>query len=322
MNDQGIGEWTTRWARSEDEPALLALFERAFGTAISAPHWRWKYRLADTPGTVCCQGDEVIAFNGGMPRESRVLGEPCRTVQMGDVMVDPAHRGVLTRRGAFARMVTHYFGERVGPAHDFRLAFGFPHARACRVGVRQDLYCEVDRIVEARWPALEGRNWRHRLTPVTHAHQSELDGLWQAMAADTARLAINCRDGQWWCYRYLDKPANDYRSLLALKRAGGTALGAMTLRVLDDERVELLDLAGPQRAMPALVRLARRQTQRLGRRELIAWMTPSALAWCGDTGAERHATEVVVPGSAINAPERALEVRDRWWLMGGDSDFR
>lgn len=315
-------DWQTRWARPEDESQLLTLFERAFGTSMSAAHWRWKYQMADTPGTVCCQGDKVIAFNGGMPRDSLIFGDPCQTVQMGDVMVDPAHRGVLTRRGAFQQMVKHYFGKRVGPDHDYRLAFGFPHARASRVGVRQGLYCEVDRILEVRWTALDGRNWRYGLTPVEIRHLPALDQLWTQMSTQTSSFAIHKRDGRWWRYRYLEKPGNDYRVLLACSRIGRQPLGAMVLRVLDDQRVELLDLLGAQKAMPTLINMARRHVHRLGRQELMAWATPSALEWWGHQNAQSQETEVVIPGSAVNSVEYATSVRGCWWLMGGDSDFR
>lgn len=44
----------------------------------------------------------MFAFYGGMPREIRLQGAPATAVQIGDVTVESAERGLLTRHGVFS----------------------------------------------------------------------------------------------------------------------------------------------------------------------------------------------------------------------------
>src|SRR5687767_15793697 len=50
-----------RAAAPADTPALLELFERSFGHAVTAAAWEWKYRSA--PG----EARSVLAERGGRP---------------------------------------------------------------------------------------------------------------------------------------------------------------------------------------------------------------------------------------------------------------
>lgn len=315
-------DWRVENARDASEPLLLALFERCFGHSISSATWHWKYRYTEDPGTVVYDDSRLVAFNGGMPRRALMMGEPVTAVQMGDVMVAPEARGVLTRRGPFYRVVEAYFRERVGPDKPYRLAFGFPHARHARLGTMLGLYCQTDRILDARWPGLNGRNWQYGLAPLTETDGARVDQLWRAMAADAGELVIGCRDSEWLGHRYLHKPHNDYRVLLATHRVTRRPLGVLVLRVVDETQVELLDIVAPRSHVSALVAMARRQVMRLGRQTLIAWLTPQAAAWFADSRPETAETDVVVPGAAVNQPEYALKAQHRWWLMGGDTDFK
>lgn len=315
-------EWQTRWAEPCDLPALLALFERVFGHAMPLERWQWKYRFASSPGVVCVYEGDIIAFNGGMPRNALVNGQPCSIVQMGDVMVDPAYRGILTRRGPFYRVVQTFFAEQVGIGRPYRYAFGFPHARHARLGKTLKLYCTTDRIDEAHWPARAMRRLRSTATPIQANHAPVVDALWADMVKDLGSFAVAVRDWTWLSHRYLDVPERGYLCWLIKERVTQRALGVCVIRQHTEDTVELLDIIAPLRAMPEVVKCAQHIISRLGAKHLSAWLTPAVAKYLTATQPQLTPTEVVVPGSQVNGLMQGMEVAECWWLMGGDTDFR
>ncbi|MFG6668620.1 GNAT family N-acetyltransferase [Halomonas sp. HNIBRBA4712] len=318
-------QWQTRWATPEDTEALLRLFERSFGSTMRLDEWCWKYRFAESPGVVCVDGDELVAFNGGMPRTVFVDGQRHAAVQMGDVMVDPAYRGILTRKGPFYRVVQTFFGDKVGEKQgqplDYRYAFGFPHARHARLGRALSLYCETDVIQAAAWSPAPRRHLLTTARPLTPADAPTVDALWQAMRKSLADVAMGERDSRWLEHRYRQVPGREYMMWLVYKRLTRRPLGVCVLCQHGD-RVELLDLVAPPRSLGRVVECARHLTARLGCQTLTAWLSPRVAQALEATHPTLEATEVVVPGSQVNGETLGREVANRWWLMGGDTDFR
>ena len=78
---------SVRFTGNHDLPALLGLFQRAFGSPLLDARWHWKYAHAPCWGTAVERGGEVIAFFGGMPRQ--FAHERCRVAHM----LDNLHRG-------------------------------------------------------------------------------------------------------------------------------------------------------------------------------------------------------------------------------------
>ncbi|MCP1314107.1 MULTISPECIES: GNAT family N-acetyltransferase [unclassified Halomonas] len=314
-------QWQVRWATPDDTDALLALFERSFGAPMGREEWLWKYRFADSPGVVCVDDGELVAFNGGMPRPVTLEGRDTTAVQMGDVMVDPRYRGILTRKGPFYRVVQAFFAEKVGEGLDYRYAFGFPHARHARLGSALKLYCETDRIEEARWSPRARRGWRHTARPLTADDAPVADALWQAMRQALPDAALCQRDSQWLAHRYRQVPGREYLTWLVVERLTRRPVGICVLRQ-HGPKVELLDLVAPPSALNAVLGCARHLTARLGCEALTAWVSPRVARALAPTRPELSATEVVVPGSQVNGKPLGMELEKRWWLMGGDTDFR
>tara|TARA_R110002049_G_scaffold114921_2_gene266569 strand:+ start:12513 stop:13475 length:963 start_codon:yes stop_codon:yes gene_type:complete len=314
--------WQLRWATEADTEALLDLFSSCFGSAMSREEWAWKYRYASSPGVVCLDGDAIVAFNGGMPRAVHLDGRCFDSVQMGDVMVDPRYRGILTRRGPFFQVVNRFFSEKVGDGLAYRYAFGFPHARHTRLGRALKLYCETDHIVEANWHSASMRRWRSTAVPLQAQHASGVTTLWHAMAKSLTRYAVGVRDWSWLEHRYLNAPERGYLCWWVVERLTKRPLGVCVLRQHSPQSVELLDIVAPLHTMSEVVHCARHITARLGAERLTAWLTPSVAHALESTGFELSRTEVVVPGSQVNGMALGMEPSDRWWLMGGDTDFR
>jgi len=322
--------WHATSADDVSQASLLALFEQVFGCALDPRVWRWKYRFADSPGSVVLENDRVVAFCGGIPRAGLVFGQPESMVQMGDIMVAKDVRGVLSKKGPFYLAAQHYLAPKVGSGLRYSLAFGFPNERACKVGIKHGLYNIVDKIIEPHWaplPDTEHQLYISRLidTATDSQWQQQVDALWQAMKQDINDVAIGCRDSQWIKYRYIDKPMADYQLYFVFPQLGednSAPAGLLVLKYHESQAMELLDIVGPRSSVQDLINAARQITAANHLPYLFAWATASVLEWFADTEPQVNSTEVVIPGCNINSPDHALRVKDRWWILGGDSDFR
>lgn len=314
--------WRAINATQAHENMLLTLFQDSFGHSTDTKQWRWKYHFATSPGALVLEGERAVAFNGGMPRTVYVQGVQETGVQMGDVMVTPDQRGILTRRGPFYLSVMHFLESQVGQNKHYSVAFGFPNARHARLGIKQGLYCQVDKIVQARWPAQAGRSLTLGAKQLNASQTSVVNPLWKAMQKDTLELAICARDAQWIKHRYFNKPDHSYLVFRVFHRVTRQTHGVIVLKPQGEDGIEILDIIAPKKHFPNLIKIAQMATYRLGHPWLFGWFSPQAINWALTTHPIIEETDVVVPGSAFTGEEWALRVKDRWWLMGGDTDSK
>ena len=107
---------------------------------MSQALWEWKYGHGHGLASgVWNQDGELVAHYGGFPRKVIDAGQVRMAVQIGDVMVRPAERGLMTRKGAFYQAVTHFLSAHVGDGAEFPHAFGFPNRRAMALAQRLGL---------------------------------------------------------------------------------------------------------------------------------------------------------------------------------------
>jgi lipopolysaccharide transport system ATP-binding protein len=316
-------DWRVEPAHAADEPALLALFARAFGHEMSPAQWRWKYAGLDPIGTLVRRGNTVIGFYGGMPREVRFHGTLVTVVQIGDVMVDPAERGILTRRGAFFLATSKFADALVGPGRPYLFAFGFPSERHARLGERLGLYTRVDEILDAQWAALPPRpGFLYRTRLLAESELGSIDVLWEKMAAHFGDVVIAVRNGAHVRRRFLQHPAAIYLPLLVRHRFSGAVAGLLILRDREESGIELVDVVAAPEAFPALLTVARRVAGRLGRKRVFAWMTPRAADSFKRTQPQLAPAGIPVPTIVWSAVPDLEKLRGQWWLLGGDADSR
>jgi hypothetical protein len=315
--------WRVGWARPADEPALLELFARAFGHEMPPEQWRWKYAGLDPMGSLVRREDgRPVAFYGGMPRAIRFFGTPATAVQIGDVMVDPVERGVLTRKGPLFLATTAFAERMVGPGRAYDLAFGFPSERHAKLGERLGLYARVDEVLETSWPVLPARrSFALRTRALTADRIALVDRLWQEMAAALTDTVVAVRDSAHIRHRFLQHPSITYELLLVTRRLSGAPVGLLVLRDRGTDGIELIDAVAKPERIPTLVAIARRIAGRMGRHRVFAWLTPrAAAAFGGDP--TLVAIGAQIPTIVWDASPEVLKVRDHWWLTGGDTDFR
>lgn len=317
-----------RWRLSHiDETrfsAFAGLFHTVFGQVMTPELWHWKYGAGRGCSVAAWRGDQLTAHYGGNLRRVLAFGQPLRALQVCDAMVEPRERGVMTKTGAMFQ-VTAAFLELYQGLAGIPLAFGFPNRRAMRLGERLGFYTEVGALVELRWPPLSRRprlaTRLAYLDPNSPADREGVERLWFAMARDLVGGIVGVRDWEYLRYRYLDHPQRHYELLWVTSRFSGRPVGLLVLR-REDDAVALTDLVAPLRHLPALLVQARRLTGLWGKASLYGWITRQHARHFSTPDLLSRDIDVSIPTNTwVPQPFPPDRLRDRWWLMCGDTDF-
>ena len=315
--------WQLRTMTPSDRPAVFELFRQAFGHDMPASLWEWKYGPSNASDVNAWRDGRLAGHYGGLERAVLFFGKPEKAVQIGDVMVHPSERGVLRRKGVFHQMAASFFECNVGYGRPCLASFGFPNERVMRLGEKLGLYGEIDRIVEASWTPLDPGISPFVKVRLLHADspllQENVETLWKEMAAGFREGIMGVRDWAYFRHRYFLHPCRRYKVYLASSRIGSRPRGIFVLQKKGDEW-ELMDLVCPLHEIPLLVRHARRMTGSLGGKKLTCWMTSAISKYFGRRLELRDIGIPIATNLSLFGP--GLEkMRERWWLMGGDTDF-
>lgn len=340
-----------------EQPEIRALFAQVFGAPMSEALWRWKYAEgrgaaagvremgatgAADPAQPRAAGDgaagatgALLAHYGGTRRDLCLGKDRIAGVQMGDVMVRPDARGILSRSGPFATVTRHFIAERVGEAPRFALGFGFPSGRHTRLGEVLGLYRALGEVRELRWPTAPARGWAGWRWPlVALATGQAWEGItphWRAMRAALPDWVLPHRDAAWCRHRYADHPHHRYLVLELRDRLLRRKLGVLVLRPHEapagapagSGSWEWIDWIGDPRHLPRALIAARAAAADAGAGTLHGWFSAPLIAaflggsaptqtvvcaWCVTVQRASH-----VPAAVDIAP---------WWLTSGDTDFR
>jgi lipopolysaccharide transport system ATP-binding protein len=323
-----------------DAGALLALHRRVFGSDVDEAWFEWKYVAGRGFGAGLWEGETLVAFCGGVPRtlhdgdghgeggerrDGAVAG-----LQIGDVMVDPAWRGVLTRRGPFFHVSRALYAHALGPGRRFAWGFGFPSERHLRLAQRLQLLHDGGPMHELQWALPEaagaagGRPEVVELQPDDASWSATVDAAWGQMRASMPGRVFGDRSAQHVRWRYLERPGAACRLLLV---GGRGAAGPAGIAVVSAPggRVQWLDWIGPPSALADALAACLADAAGRGARELWAWASTAVAAAVDDAlpaPARPRRSEVArigVPVASELGAERLAALP--WWWLGGDTDF-
>lgn len=316
--------WQLTNITGDDLRAFSNLFSAVFGHAISPSLWQWKYADGRGFGVAAWRNKRMVAHYGGILRPVMAFGRSIRAVQVCDAMVEVTERAVMTKTGVMYQ-VTAAFLELFQGLGGIPLAFGFPNRRAMRLGERLGHYAEVGELRELRWNSLgkfPSLTSRVRIfDPETPADQKVIDRLWARMATDLLDAVVGVRDWGYIQHRYVHHPERHYRLVLVTSRGTGTPLGMLVLHQ-EDQRLALTDLIAPVKAIPLLVRQARRLAGLWGCTSLYTWVSRQYVDLYRTREMEVLDIGVSIPTNVwVGQPYTTAQLRDRWWLTLGDTDF-
>lgn len=304
---------------------MRALFADTFKHTMSETHWNWKYGAGRGHAMGVWREGRLVAHYGGTVRDMLMDGQPIRASQVCDVMVDAAERGILSRSGPLFLAAATFVETYLGYGRPCLLAFGFPNERAWKTPQRLRIYGgATGRVVEVSWACRRGRprlgSMVRPLDLTMAAQAAATDALWAEMARDLRAAIVGVRDAAWLRYRYLEHPDHEYRLFVVRRRLGSALLGIFVIRP-QGEAWELIDVVTPPGRLAFVVEEARRLAAAAGIARLYAWVSDAILP---HLGAETQVKElsVIIPANAWTDGPVPETLTGRWWLMGGDSDFR
>lgn len=314
-----LPRWQLRHVRPADYAEIATLFQEVFGHPLSREMWEWKYANGHGNAVSARHDGVLIAHYGGMYRNILLCGVPDWAYGGCDVMVHPKERGVMTRQGPFL-LTAATTAEIYGP-----VAYGFPTERAMQVAEKMGLYSRAGQMAEVRWaPAAPGFRLSTRVRALTRENAKDrllVDSLWTAMANDLRHAVVGVRDWEYLEHRYFAHPHNHYEVLALTSRITGRPLGVMVLRRLESS-CELLDVIAPLANLDVVIDQARRMTARWGLAHLYCWITTNYASLFTAHAGKEEALNVLIPTSCWTDDPRVDMLKDKWWLMSGDTDFR
>ena len=248
-------DWTIRPYQPGDEQAVVRLFDRVFGHAITEAHWRWKLKQLPSPVEnvwLALHEDQPIFHYGGIPCRFHLPTSEQIAMVSVDGMTAPEfrRRGVLTQAGRFIfdtwreagipftlGLPNEQWGSRT-TALGWEVLFPFrllvrPLRPTSILAHRLGLPALArSRLLDAGW----NRAWAPFVKPdpsvsiesVRHAGP-DFDRLWAACMPEIKVSVV--RDSQWVQWRYLSAPSQDYRVLLA--RRAQQPIGYLAYRIKD-----------------------------------------------------------------------------------------
>jgi len=305
----------------ESSSDILHLFERSFGYAMSPELWSWKYKDKRGQHFGVWDGARLVAHYGGMTRHVSMFGQSCLACQIGDVMVDPKYRGVGGRKGPFFQAMAGYSENFCGYDKMHLIGYGFPTSHAMRLGVLLRQYEQIDRISELTWTPQSSKGLRGQILNRAALVKSAkvIDNLWQLMAQTMMDAVLTVRDLEYLLYRYFDHPTRKYQVYLVKKGWFGRKVGLVVLQQ-GEEDIELMDIMGHPDDFPSLIDFSKSQAKEWGGARLKAWGSTKVTQYL--SGADRVYLDVYVPACIWTPGPSPEELRGKWWLMLGDTDFR
>ena len=317
-----------------DATQVLGLHQQVFGSTPDQAWFDWKYGANGGNATGIWLGEQLIAHCGGIPREFLHQGAPALDLQIGDVMVAPQWRGLLTRHGPFFHVSRQLYASRLGAGHQFADGFGFPSDRHLRLAVTLGLLMDAGQMLEVQWDckaADQKRSaatypWRWRsdlMQPDDPEFDTTVSRLWSVMQADTKVFSIGARDARHVRWRYAERPCTKHMFVRLRRPWSMQAIGIAVLvpPTAAQPRVQWLDWIGTPAAIGAARHMCLKAAVVMGAQGLTAWVSPEVLACMGaqDVTHQSVAARIGVPTTSLT-PAPLLTQR-RWWLMGGDTDF-
>ncbi|MBI2769647.1 MAG: GNAT family N-acetyltransferase [Burkholderiales bacterium] len=325
----GETQFTVGDLGAADRDSLCALHEQVFGPGAGDAWYRWKYMPGGNgggEGSGVWQDGVLIAHCGGIPRRLWRQGRPVAGTQIGDVMVAPQWRGILTRRGPFFHASQAFYSGHISGQSEDRIAFGFPSERHLRLAVTLKLLWDGGPIHSLSWnlssPPLPLSRWAWRWTaldPSQAGFDPSIDAAWEMMKKQSTALTLGQRDAAYARWRYCERPARRSR-FFELRRPWSARATGIAVMDLDGPNALWLDWIGHPGAMPVAASACRAEAARGGAAWLTAWASPAVTQSLQDSGASTAVTAWLGIPRASSLAEAELPGMN-WWLMGGDTDF-
>lgn len=318
---------------AQDAAQVVALHREVFGSAVDQAWYDWKYVRGAGVATGIWVDGQLIAHCGGIPRHFLHACRPSRDLQIGDVMVSPQWRGLLTRHGPFFYVSERLYSSQIGADRTFGAGFGFPSDRHLRLGMKTGLLREGGDMLELQWDTVNGEErgsalpwwaWRvEKVAPESAMFDTIINRAWTRMREQAQGFSIGERSAAYVHWRFAEQPGIKPVFLQLrrpwLRQCEGVAV--ISPATSTQTQMRWLDWIGTLDALPLARQMCSHLAAQLRAPCLVAWASPTVLEHLGPVGLSRRsaAARLGIPAPS-DVTQQTLAER-KWWLMGGDTDF-
>ena len=316
-------------SRLHDEAlhTLQPLFEEVFKHSVSLALLRWKYAERRGESWVVTDESGQIMMHCGLNfRAVLVGGKTVQVAQLIDLMAPKKIKGLSRLDSPFTRLMHQILSDLPRPDNTAGIAFGFPSDRAMRLGEHMGVYREVDRLMELEFEPLISPgnllNWRE-LLHIKAADENMINKLWAGMAQDFSSFSIGIRNANYLQHRYLTHPDKRY-TLLIIEKKGFWRNVPIGLAVVGpgDERRELLDIVCASEHIQAVIQTTQCWLSKNGGKSLQFLITERFARRLESFAKHCTFTQFKIMGNPFSPDTSTACLEKRWWLTGGDTDYR
>ncbi len=304
------------------EKELIELFEEVFKGPMSQEFWKWKYEGVQWRAVCALKDGKIIAHYNGMARDILYFGKHKRAIQPCDTMVSAKARGGIKTNSPFFSSTKAWILSNLGLHKEFLLTYGFPNSRHMRLGAKMGLYAEVDRVREIDWYTKK-REASEDIKVILHDYSSgkddQINAVWEKMAEEFKENIIGIRDAEYLRRRYMRHPLIKYQTYLVYDKAD-ELLGVFVLRV-EDKLAAFMDIIAPKAHFKKIIDEAIRIAHNEGAKLLRAWVPESRIELFDHANAHINKTDIVIPTISIVKGLDPEEIKGKWFLTYGDTDF-
>lgn len=309
----------------DDKLALVQpLFQTVFKHSVSLALLRWKY--AEGRGEswlVASEDGQALIHCGLFFRDVLLDGCLIRAAQLVDLMALPKAGGLARADSPFAVLMRKILNDLPRSDNPQGMAFGFPSDRAMRLGEHMGVYRAVDSLMELEFAPIHRRvkpRWR-LLDAVSASDVLVLDELWRKMCCDLAEFPLGVRDAQYLQQRYLAHPERRYTLLLVESFWLRSPIGLAVIGP-GDERRELLDVVCAWENVPEVIGAAQCWLAENSGKALIFSLTERFAVQIAPFAVRCDPTQFRIMGNPFSSVACLESLKGRWWLTGGDTDYR
>jgi hypothetical protein len=304
--------------------SIQPLFACVFGHEISTDLLDWKYADGRGQSWVARLEGELapLVHCGVCFRDLTFAGRVVRAGQLVDLMAAPKGFGLSRGSSPFALLLRRVLEQLATTEGTNGVAFGFPSGRSmrlaeyCGVAVEVDRWLELHLLPERVAGAPRIRPWRAEGSDSALAKWA-----WSRLAVSLSDAVLGVRDMDYLVHRYLRHPAFSYQIMVVESAWLGRPIGLLVLR-RHEHCFELLDLLAAWEDMPQML-CSLRNWLALSHGELaVLNLTESFARQLAPFVSSLKPTEFRIMGNPFCLDPALRGLDDRWWLTGGDTEYR
>ena len=310
----------------DGELALIQpLFEAVFKAPVSEALLHWKYAQGRGVSWTVWEHDALMLHCGLFFRSVLLQGEPTQAAQLVDLMAAPKQSGLNRHGSPFSVLMRYILTSLPNELNPAGLAFGFPSDRAMRLGEHVKMYACVD-----DWMSLEFQPSDSATCPLVRviekwspSEENAVNVLWGRMRHDLAEFVVGVRNSDYIRQRYLVHPEKKYLLLQVHSRWWRRPVGCAVLsQGPGPGQYEILDLICAWDDMEEVIAATQRWLHQVQGQLLTLLLTSTFAGKLAQFANQCQATQFRIMANPHMSPAGLAQLKNRWWLTGGDTDYR